>query len=169
MSKPASCIAMVKGILQLDDACIKHASTVVGKEKGGKKGTFSLLSQSGKPAEACAIEVDGCMVQDPKQSRCDYVVHACVEGLWFFVEFKGVDVARAMAQLEATEQHFRTLAPQAFSDQATKIGVIVAKQVPAQSSQAWRNLQKDRMRLGKRNFSRILLQSNAFTFRIGKH
>jgi hypothetical protein len=71
--------------------------TIVFKESGNKQ-EYRVSNKNGK--EICKIKVDGCLIKEGE--RCDYLMLSCQDKLAFFVELKGHDLKKAIAQIDSS-------------------------------------------------------------------
>jgi PCRF domain len=78
------------------DVCFKEQRTVA--EENGRVFTLDLP----KGEKCCKIHVDGCLITDNNQQRCDYWFHHYDKNDNVFVELKGMDIEHAVEQIIAT-------------------------------------------------------------------
>ncbi|MFO5491372.1 MAG: hypothetical protein ACLBM6_02240 [Cuspidothrix sp.] len=71
--------------------------TIVIKDSGNKQ-EYRVTNENGK--EICKIKVDGCLIKDGE--RCDYLILTCEDKSAFFVELKGHDLQKAIAQVDSS-------------------------------------------------------------------
>ena len=71
--------------------------TIVVKDSGNKQ-EYRVTNENGK--EICKIKVDGCLIKDGE--RCDYLILTCEDKSAFFVELKGHDLQKAIAQVDSS-------------------------------------------------------------------
>ncbi|WP_174783731.1 hypothetical protein [Dolichospermum sp. UHCC 0259] len=71
--------------------------TIVVKDSGNKQ-EYRVTNENGK--EICKIKVDGCLIKDGE--RCDYLILSCEDKSAFFVELKGHDLQKAIAQIDSS-------------------------------------------------------------------
>ncbi len=87
----------------------------------------------------CRINVDGCLIDNVKQKKCDFVFLRCKTDEYYFVELKGSDTEQAVKQLENTIDYFKqknTLSKQQIS------AFIVSSRVPSNSNQRFNTLKQ---------------------------
>lgn len=108
-------------------------NSTVAKEKGKE---FRLENKSKKTI--CRVKVDGCLINDQRTKRCDYLFKICETKQHFLVELKGTDVDEAVKQIISTFDLINKklkLSPERFE------GVIVASSVP-KAEQKFRTLKE---------------------------
>ena len=71
--------------------------TIVVRDSGNKQ-EYRVTNDNGK--EICKIKVDGCLIKEGE--RCDYLILACEDKSAFFVELKGHDLKKAIAQINSS-------------------------------------------------------------------
>ncbi len=101
--------------------------------------TFVIKNQNPQKEQFCRINVDGCLIDDSKRRKCDFVFLRCKTEEYYFVELKGSDTKHAVKQLENTIHYFKeriNLSKQQIS------AFIVSSRVPSNSNQRFNNLKK---------------------------
>lgn len=102
-------------------ACFDNST--VAKEKGKE---FRLENKSKQTI--CRVKVDGCLINDKRTKRCDYLFKICETDKHLLVELKGnSSLSQAVTQITRTFDfinHKLKLSPRDFE------GVIVASKVP---------------------------------------
>ena len=71
--------------------------TIVVKDSGNKQ-EYRVTNEN--RTEICKIRVDGCLIKDGE--RCDYLILSCEDKSAFFVELKGHDLKKAIAQIDSS-------------------------------------------------------------------
>jgi hypothetical protein len=74
--------------------------TIVVRDSGNKQ-EYRVTNDNGK--EICKIKVDGCLIKEGE--RCDYLILSCEDKSAFFVELKGHDLKKAIAQINSSITH----------------------------------------------------------------
>ena len=109
--------------LGADDKAECFDNSTTAKEKGKE---FRLENKSKKTI--CRVKVDGCLIDDKRTKRCDYLFRICETEKYFLVELKGnSSLSDAVIQISRTFDFINErlkLSPQYFE------GVIVASKVP---------------------------------------
>lgn len=90
-----------------------------------------------QPGSFCRIRVDGCLIKDSGEKRCDYAYYLCLSKTLLLVELKGTDVATAVFQILSTKDFFGKSKCEIESYK----GVIVSSSVPAATETQFRKLQ----------------------------
>lgn len=109
-------------------------SSTVAEEKGKK---FELRNKSRKTV--CRVKVDGCLINDHKTKRCDFLFKVCETETHFLVELKGTDVDKAVDQIIHTFEFVNRklrLPAESFK------GVIVSSSIPRAAEQRFRTLKE---------------------------
>jgi hypothetical protein len=62
--------------------------------------------------QVCKIQIDGCVIDDQNQRKCDYLIIVCktedAKEEMYFIELKGKDLISAVEQLTQTIEYFQT-------------------------------------------------------------
>lgn len=115
--------------------CVKDSHVV--SETGGRKLTLRKTKGKGNP-NACQINVDGCLLNNPKSRKCDAAFFVCDSNTWVFVEFKdNTNADYAIDQICATIDQMKKMG---FGMEKRSIsGVIVSSRVPGRTLKFNRN------------------------------
>ncbi|MFM2375493.1 MAG: hypothetical protein RLZZ165_590 [Bacteroidota bacterium] len=130
------CSDLRKAVFPGADACCFSDGTVVEENKR----KFTVRWERKGKRSICRIKVDGCLVTDPTQKKCDYVFLICPEQEFLFVELKGTDIKRGMEQLRATIEFFRSKSSTPIPQEKI-LGYVVSSAVPSSSNQEVRDAQ----------------------------
>jgi hypothetical protein len=61
--------------------------------------------------QVCKIQIDGCVIDDQNQRKCDYLIIVCktedAKEEMYFIELKGKDLISAVEQLTQTIEYFK--------------------------------------------------------------
>ncbi|TAE59346.1 MAG: hypothetical protein EAZ87_09895 [Nostocales cyanobacterium] len=61
--------------------------------------------------KVCKIQIDGCVIDDQNQRKCDYLIIVCktedAKEEMYFIELKGKDLISAVEQLTQTIEYFK--------------------------------------------------------------
>lgn len=71
--------------------------TIVVRDSGNSQ-EYRVTNVSSK--EFCKIRVDNCLIREGE--KCDYLILNCQDKLAFFVELKGQDLKKALAQINSS-------------------------------------------------------------------
>ncbi|MHC5676072.1 hypothetical protein [Nostoc sp.] len=71
--------------------------TIVVRDSGNSQ-EYRVINVSSK--EFCKIRVDNCLIREGE--KCDYLILNCQDRLAFFVELKGQDLKKALAQINSS-------------------------------------------------------------------
>ncbi|MFN4257428.1 MAG: hypothetical protein ACK4Q5_20705 [Saprospiraceae bacterium] len=100
-----TCLEKIRGLLEADAECFDGK---LSAEENGRK--FVIERPKASKEFFCRVKIDGCVV--PKEAdveRCDYLFHRCETGDVYFVELKGKDVEKGIAQIAASVAMLRPI------------------------------------------------------------
>jgi hypothetical protein len=118
-----------------EDCCFSVGT--VAKENKSK---FTVRWERKGELSICRIKVDGCLITDPTQKKCDYVFLICPEQEFLFVELKGTEIKHGIQQLLATIEFFRSKSSTPIPQEKI-LGYVVSSSVPSSSNQEVREAQ----------------------------
>lgn len=110
------------------------SDSTVAKEKGKE---FRLENKSKRTV--CQVRVDGCLIDDKRTKRCDFLFKVCETEIHYLVELKGADVNKAVEQIVHTFEFINKklkLPPKHFE------GIIVSSSIPRAAEQKFRTLKE---------------------------
>ncbi len=111
---------------------------------------FRLENKSKKTI--CRVKVDGCLIDDQRTKRCDYLFKVCETKKHFLVELKGTDVNKAVEQIISTFDFINRklkLSPEYYE------GVIVSSSVPRAAEQKFRLLKENCLKKKKLRIRKV--------------
>lgn len=100
-----TCVEKIRDLLKADVECLDGK---LSAEENGRK--FVIERPKGSKEAFCRVKIDGCAV--PKEAdteRCDYLFHRCETGDAYFVELKGKEVEKGIAQIAASVAMLRPI------------------------------------------------------------
>lgn len=121
------CCDEIRKAFKASEACVKN--NVLQAKENGK--IFKIQLQKGVANPFCCIHVDGCLIQDKTQKKCDFWFRKCLKKVAvadYFVELKGSGVKDGFEQITETIKHVRQQGILLKKDET--YGVIVASKVP---------------------------------------
>lgn len=81
-----------------------------------KNSKTTFIFENEKQDELTKYRVDGCLIDD-KDSKCDFLLLNCTQQKSYFIELKGSDLLKAIAQIERSievlHSHFQNFAVEA--------------------------------------------------------
>lgn len=91
-------------LFQSESLCDVQQRIIVCEENGMKYIAYNVNDSS-----IFKYQIDGTIVQDNTNKRCDYLVENETKKAVYLVELKGCDVSKACEQIESTIIHFSHL------------------------------------------------------------
>lgn len=129
------CCTKLRIAFEVPEKCFDH---LLSCEEKGQKFKIQLPKKSGEAF--CRIKVDGCLVSaDASQERCDFIFWRCEKEEIYFVELKGKEIRKALAQIKSTIEFSR---PKLKFRQEQVFGFIVSNRCPMASADV-QKLKKD--------------------------
>lgn len=133
-----------------DGKCIEEVTFArIVCEENGRKITF--LNPKG--ITVTKIQVDGCLIKDQNQNKCDWLVMA--NAVEHFVELKGADLSHADKQLSASIERLST-----NTKQGDKYALMIVSRVP----RAGVNVQTLQAKYRKRYNAKLIVRASKFEF-----
>ena len=104
--------------------------------------------------------MDGCLISDDNIEKCDYVFRRCNNLDLYFVELKGKNIKKAVAQIVATIGYFKN---KMKVQPAQLYGFVVASKVKLPKSNA--ELANMKKTFAKNHGAQLVLQTNELAFK----